>query len=44
MQVARNDLGLSHLYVIYSGKGSYPFAENISVVALSDTENSYDFN
>ncbi len=37
MHIAINDLGLSHLYVIYPGKDSYPVAEKISVVSLAET-------
>ncbi|WP_457575652.1 ATP-binding protein [Desulfomarina sp.] len=36
MHIAINDLGLSHLYVIYPGKDSYPVADNISVVSLDE--------
>ena len=34
MRIALDDLGLSHLYVVYPGKESYPVADNISVVSL----------
>ncbi len=43
MHIALNDLGLSHLYVIYPGKESYPVAENISVVSLADVGDGYSF-
>lgn len=43
MHVALADLGLFHLYVIYPGTESYPVAENISVVSLSDAENRNTF-
>ena len=43
MHIALADLGLSHLYVIYPGKESYPVAENISVVSLAETGNGDDF-
>ncbi|GBE53252.1 hypothetical protein BMS3Bbin14_01738 [bacterium BMS3Bbin14] len=39
MHIALADLRLSHLYVIYPGKESYPVAENISVVSLADAGN-----
>ena len=34
MRIALDDLSLSHLYVVYPGKESYPVADNISVVSL----------
>ena len=43
MHIALNDLGLSHLYVLYPGKDSYPVAENISVVSLADAGRWNDF-
>ncbi len=43
MHIALGDLGLSHLYVIYPGKESYPVAENISVVSLVDAGDGYNF-
>ncbi len=43
MHIAINDLGLSHLYVLYPGKDSYPVAENISVVSLADAGRWNDF-
>ena len=43
MHIAVGDLGLSHLYVIYPGKESYPVAENISVVSLADAGNGDNF-
>ena len=43
MHIAINDLGLSHLYVLYPGKDSYPVAENISVVSLIDAGRWNDF-
>jgi len=43
MHIALNDLGLSHLYVIYPGTESYPVAENISVVSLTDAGSWSDF-
>ena len=43
MHIAINDLGLSHLYVIYPGKEAYPVAENISVVGLGDSGNGIHF-
>ena len=43
MHIALNDLGLSHLYVLYPGKDSYPVAENISVVSLVDAGRWNDF-
>lgn len=43
MHIALNDLGLSHLYVVYPGKESYPVAKNISVVSLVDVGGGYNF-
>lgn len=43
MHIAINDLGLSHLYVLYPGKDSYPVAENVSVVSLVDAGRWNDF-
>ncbi|MEA3548766.1 MAG: ATP-binding protein [Thermodesulfobacteriota bacterium] len=43
MHIVVADLGLSHLYVIYPGKESYPVAENISVVSLADAGNGNNF-
>ena len=43
MHIAINDLGLSHLYVIYPGKDSYPVTENISMVGLGDSGNDIHF-
>ena len=43
MHISVADLGLSHLYVIYPGKESYPVAENISVVSLADAGNGDNF-
>jgi len=34
MHIALDDLNLSHLYVVYPGKESYPVAKNISVISL----------
>ena len=41
MHIALDDLGLSHLYVVYPGKESYPVAENISVVSLEAANNAF---
>ena len=38
MRIALDDLSLSHLYVVYPGKESYPVADNISVVSLETAE------
>jgi predicted AAA+ superfamily ATPase len=38
MRIALDDLSLSHLYVVYPGKESYPVAENISVISLETAE------
>ncbi len=38
MHIALTDLKLSHLYVIYPGKESYPVAKNISVVSLAEVK------
>jgi len=43
MHIAVGDLGLSHLYVIYPGKESYPIAKNISVISLADAGNGDAF-
>ena len=38
MRIALEDLSLSHLYVVYPGKESYPVAKNISVISLEAAE------
>ena len=38
MRIALDDLSLSHLYVVYPGKESYPVAKNISVISLEAAE------
>ena len=43
MHIALNDLGLSHFYVSYPGKESFPVAENISVVFHADVGDGYNF-
>jgi predicted AAA+ superfamily ATPase len=40
MRIALEDLSLSHLYVVYPGKVSYPVAENISVISLEAAHNA----
>jgi len=39
MHIALDDLSLSHLYVVYPGKESYPVVENISVISLEAVGN-----
>ena len=36
MQVAINDLNLSHLWVVYPGKETYPLSESVTVLAIKD--------
>lgn len=39
MHIALDDLNLSHLYVVYPGKESYPVADDISVIPLEAAGN-----
>ncbi len=39
MRIAMDDLNLSHLYIVYPGKESYPVAENISIISLGADNN-----
>ncbi|MEK6776608.1 MAG: ATP-binding protein [bacterium] len=43
MTTAINDLNLAHLWVIYPGSDSYPLAENISVLSLSDVRGEWSY-
>ena len=36
MRIATNDLGLSHLYVVYPGREAYPLDDGISVLPFDD--------
>ena len=39
MRIAMDDLNLSHLYIVYPGKESYPVAKNISIISLGADNN-----
>ena len=36
MHTALKDLGLGHLWVIYPGKDSYPLADRLSVLSITE--------
>ncbi|MBU1146947.1 MAG: ATP-binding protein [Candidatus Omnitrophica bacterium] len=44
MQVAIKDLKLSHIWIVYPGKESYRLAKNITVRALKDIGDSWDYS
>lgn len=43
MDVVRKDLNLEHLWVIYTGDGTYRLADNITVLPLSSVRGNWSY-
>lgn len=43
MAAVINDLALDHLWIVYPGRDSYPLADNISVLSLSDIRGEWTY-